>query len=315
MISIIIPIYNEEYNIMTLYEQLKEVCSNIGQPWEVIMINDGSTDKSKKILNELADKDNSLKLIHFKRNYGQTAAIMAGIDFARGDIIIPMDGDLQNDPRDIPRLLEKLEQGYDVCSGWRKERKDHALRRTLPSRLANLLISMISGVHLHDYGCTLKAYKKEVLQGVKLYGEMHRFIPIYASWQGAKVTEVTVTHHPRIHGTSHYGFERTIKVILDLIVVKFLTKYTEKPIYVFGSFGLANILVAFLAGIASLYYKFFGGKSFIETPLPLLVVFAGMTGIMCILMGLLGEMVIRTYYESQNKPIYSVAEFHNLEKP
>jgi glycosyltransferase involved in cell wall biosynthesis len=288
--------------------------TGLARPWEVIFINDGSIDGSAAILQELAQQDEKVKVIHFKRNFGQTAAMMAGIDYARGDILISMDGDLQNDPGDIPQFLAKLDAGYDVCSGWRRDRKDAALKRNLPSRIANFLISHISGLHLHDYGCSLKAYKKEVIKGVKLYGEMHRFIPIYASWQGAQVTEIPVTHHPRRHGVSKYGLERTVKVILDLIVVKFLASYAQKPIYVFGFVGLLNILIAMVAAGASLYYKFFGGKSFIATPLPLLFAMAVITGVMCILMGLLAEIVIRTYYESQNKPVYLIAETLNLEQ-
>ncbi len=314
MLSIIIPVYNEAENLPILYERLTHVLAAIDQPWEVIFINDGSIDGTKQTLNQLADQDGKVKVIHFKRNFGQTAAMMAGIDFASGDILISMDGDLQNDPADIPPCLAKLAEGYDVCSGWRRDRQDSTLKRTIPSRIANSLISWISGVHLHDYGCTLKAYKKEVIKGVKLYGEMHRFIPIYASWQGAKVTEIPVTHHPRLHGTSKYGLERTVKVLLDLIVVKFLTQYAQKPIYVFGCVGLVNILIAVVAAGASLYYKFFGNKSFISTPLPLLFVLTSITGVMCILMGLLAEIVIRTYYESQNKPVYLIAEQRNLEK-
>ncbi|MDD2903689.1 MAG: glycosyltransferase family 2 protein [Syntrophales bacterium] len=313
MISVIIPVYNEVATIAVLYERLREVLTAIDRPWEIIFINDGSTDGSKPALDLLADKDDKVKVIHFRRNFGQTTAMMAGIDFARGDILISMDGDLQNDPADIPMFLEKLEQGFDVCSGWRKNRQDSALKRVIPSRIANFLISRISGVHLPDYGCSLKAYKKEVIKGVKLYGEMHRFIPIYASWQGARVTEIPVTHHPRRHGTSKYGLERTLKVILDLIVVKFLANYAQKPIYVFGYVGLVSILIAIAAAGASLYYKFFGNKSFISTPLPLLFVLATITGVMCILMGLLAEIVIRTYYESQNKPVYLIAGLRNLE--
>lgn len=282
-------------------------------PWEVIFINDGSSDGSWQILDQLAEGHRQVKIIHFKRNFGQTAALMAGIDFARGDVLIPMDGDLQNDPADIPRFLSKLDEGYDVCSGWRQDRQDSNLKRKIPSRIANFLISRISGVYLHDYGCSLKAYRKEVIKGVKLYGEMHRFIPIYASWQGARVTEIPVTHHARLHGTSKYGLERTVKVILDLIVVKFLAQYAQKPIYVFGSVGLASFLIALVAASASLYYKFFGNKSFISTPLPLLFVLTSITGVMCILMGLLAEIIIRTYYESQNKPVYLIAEKRNLE--
>jgi len=280
----------------------------------MILVNDGSTDGSRAILDELASRDGRVKVIHFRRNFGQTTAIMAGIDYSSCDVLIPMDGDLQNDPQDISKLLSKLQEGFQACSGWREDRKDHALKHNLPSRIANWLISKISGIHLHDYGCSLKAYRREVIKGVKLYGEMHRFIPIYATWQGARVTEIPVAHHPRIHGKSKYGLERTFKVILDLIVVKFLTQYAQKPIYVFGSFGLFSLFVAFIAATAALYYKISGLKSFIETPLPLIFVMASITGIMCILMGLLAEIIMRTYYESQGKSVYLIDECCNLEQ-
>ena len=314
LISVIVPLYNEAENIEPLYEQIMAVSPLLEGDVELVLVNDGSTDNTRAILDELAFRDRRVKVIHFRRNFGQTTAIMAGIDYSSGEVLIPMDGDLQNDPRDIPKLLAKLKEGYHVCSGWRKDRKDHPLKRNLPSRIANWLISSISGVHLHDYGCSLKAYRREVIKGVKLYGEMHRFIPIYATWQGARVTEVAVTHFPRIHGTSKYGLERTLKVILDLIVVKFLAQYAQKPIYVFGTSGLLSLAVAFFAAAASLYYKFWGDKSFIETPLPLIFVMACITGIMCILMGLLAEIIMRTYYESQGKPVYLIDECRNLEK-
>jgi glycosyltransferase involved in cell wall biosynthesis len=240
--------------------------------------------------------------------------MMAGFDFASGDIIIPLDGDLQNDPADIPRLLNKLGEGYDVVSGWRHDRQDGALKRNLPSRVANWLISRISGVPLHDYGCSLKAYRRDVLTGVKLYGEMHRFIPIYASWQGGRVTEITVNHFPRLHGHSKYGLERVVKVVLDLIVVKFLANYANKPIYVFGGFGLISVAVSLLSGLAALYLKFVEHVSFISTPLPLLVVLAFITGVMSILMGLIAEIIMRTYYESQGKQVYLVKETINLDR-
>lgn len=314
LLSVIVPLYNEAENILTLYEKVSGIAPSLGCNLEMILVNDGSTDGSRAILDDLASRDGRVKVIHFRRNFGQTTAIMAGIDYSSGDVLIPMDGDLQNDPQDIPKLLAKLEEGFEVCSGWREDRKDHALRRNLPSRIANWLISNISGVHLHDYGCSLKAYRREVIKGVKLYGEMHRFIPIYATWQGARVTEIPVTHHPRIHGKSKYGLERTFKVILDLIVVKFLAQYAQKPIYVFGAFGLVSLFVAFMAAMVALYYKLFGGKSFIETPLPLIFVMASITGIMCILMGLLAEIIMRTYYESQGKSVYLIDECRNLKQ-
>jgi glycosyltransferase involved in cell wall biosynthesis len=312
MLSITIPLFNEEENIQPLHERLVRELEALARPFEIILVNDGSSDGSERILDALAAKDPRVKVVHFRRNFGQTAAMMAGIHYASGEIIVPMDGDLQNDPADIAKLLAKLDEGYDVVSGWRKDRKDHSLRRNLPSRIANLLISRISGVHLHDYGCTLKAYRKEVVKGVKLYGEMHRFIPIYASWEGGKVAEVPVTHHARIHGGSNYGVDRVLKVVLDLIVVQFLARYAVRPIYVFGGFGIASLVLAFFAGLWALYLKFFEGVSFIQTPLPLLVVMLVVTGGMSTLMGLLAEIIMRTYYESQGKAVYVVKSTLNL---
>lgn len=312
-ISIIIPLYNEELNVNLLIEKILNQTTLEQYKFEVILVNDGSADNTAELLSVWALKDSRIKVINFRRNFGQTAAMMAGIDYASGDIIVPLDGDLQNDPSDIPRLLEKLEEGYDVVSGWRKDRKDHSLKRNLPSRLANWLISKISGVPLHDYGCSLKAYRQDVLKGVKLYGEMHRFIPIYASWQGAKVAEIPVNHAPRLHGQSKYGLERVVKVILDLIVVKFMSKYANKPIYVFGGFGVFSILLSFFSGVFALTLKLFYSVPFVSTPLPLLVVMAFITGIMCILMGLISEIMMRTYYESQGKSVYLIKNTHNLE--
>jgi len=312
-ISVTIPVYNEEANLRTLREQLVPVLESLQQPWEVVFVNDGSTDGSAAVLDTLAESDPRLKVIHFRRNAGQTAAMMAGFDHARGDIIVPMDADLQNDPRDIPLLLSRLEEGFDVCSGWRTDRQDNVLLRKLPSRIANWLISKVSGVRLHDYGCSLKAYRRDVIKGVRLYGEMHRFIPIYASWLGAKVTEVPVRHHPRIAGSSSYGLERIVKVLLDLVVVKFLDRYALKPIYVFGGFGILNFVVSLVAGLAALYLKFWEGISFIQTPLPLLVVMSAITGVMCVLLGLVAEMVTRGWHESRGKQTYIIGATRNLE--
>ena len=314
MISVTVPIFNEVESIITLHERVSIVLRSIGRPWELILINDGSADGSAAVLDQVAAADPNVKVIHLRRNFGQTAAMMAGIDFARGDIIIPMDGDLQNDPMDIPRLLAKLDEGYDVVSGWRKGRKDAKLTRNFPSWLANRLISFISGVHLHDYGCSLKAYHKSVIKDVKLYGEMHRFIPIYASWQGARVAEIPVTHHSRQFGKSKYGLERTIKVLLDLIVIKFLATFAQKPMYIFGSVGLLSLAVSVISGVFALYLKFGHQISFIQTPLPLLFVLTAITGIMCILMGLLAELLTRTYHESQDKAIYAVGAVRNIEQ-
>jgi len=313
MLSITIPLYNEEPNVRPLYERLVAALEPLGRPFEAILVNDGSTDGTERELEALAARDPRVKVVHFRRNFGQTAAMMAGIHYASGEIIIPMDGDLQNDPADVAKLLAKLEEGYDVVSGWRRDRKDDAVRRNFPSRLANLLISSISGVKLHDYGCSLKAYRRDVLKDVKLYGEMHRFIPIYASWEGARVTEVPVTHHPRIHGTSKYGVDRVVKVVLDLMVVQFLARYSNRPIYVFGTFGFGCVAVAFLAGLWAVYLKYFENTTFIQTPLPQLVVLLTVTGGMSVLMGLLAEIIMRTYYESQGKDVYLVKSTANLE--
>lgn len=313
-LSVLIPVYNEEENIFPLYERLQEVMPSLGHPYEVIIVNDGSKDRTRERLDQIAQKDKKYKVVHFRRNFGQTAAMMAGIDYATGDILIPMDGDLQNDPGDIPKLLEKLDEGYDVCSGWRKDRKDNPIKRNLPSRIANSLISWISGVHLHDYGCSLKAYRREVIKGVRLYGEMHRFIPIYAFWQGAKVTEIPVRHYARQFGKSKYGINRTIKVILDLIVVKFLADYAQKPIYAFGGFGLLSFIAAFVVFLWMIYLRFVEGIHFNRTPLPNLAVLFSITGIQAIFMGLIAELLMRTYYESQNKRVYLVADSKNDEK-
>jgi glycosyltransferase involved in cell wall biosynthesis len=307
LLTITVPIFNEEANIWPLYEKVCAALDALGKAWELVLVDDGSRDGSSALLDEIAADDARVTVLHFARNYGQTAAMMAGMDYARGDIIVPMDGDLQNDPADIGNLLAKLDGGFDVVSGWRKDRQDHALRRNLPSRLANSLISRVSGVHLHDYGCSLKAYRREVLDGVKLYGEMHRFVPIYAAWNGARVTEVPVTHHPRLHGESKYGLERVVKVVLDLLVVKFLFRYSSKPIYVFGGFGLLSIALGVMAGVWAVMLKALWGTSFSRTPLPLLCVFLGAVGVLSILMGLLAEMLNRTYHESQAKPVYKVA--------
>jgi glycosyltransferase involved in cell wall biosynthesis len=314
MISVTVPICNEAGNIPALYERIRATLVTLDRSWELILVNDGSTDGSDALLDAIAARDPAVKVVHFRRNFGQTAAMMAGFDHARGDIIIPMDGDLQNDPADIPAMLAKLDEGFDVCSGWRKDRKDNALKRNLPSILANQLISMVSGVRLHDFGCSLKAYRREVIEGVRLYGEMHRFLPIYVSWHGARITEVPVRHYARTSGDSKYGLERVLKVLADLIVVKFLDRFQQKPMYIFASVGLASFGVSFLSGSMAIFRKFVEGEPFIKNPLLLLCVLTAMTGLMCLLMGLLAEMIMRTFYESQGKNVYLVRETRNLDK-
>jgi glycosyltransferase involved in cell wall biosynthesis len=312
LISIVVPVYNEEQALVDLSQGVRQELTRLGQPWEIIFINDGSTDNSAAILDRLADSDQRIRVIHFKRNSGQTAAMMAGFDFAQGDVIIPMDGDGQNDPADIPRMLNLIEQGFDVVSGWRKDRQDSVIQRNIPSIFANRLISAVSGVRLHDFGCSLKAYKRQVVDGIRLYGEMHRFLPIYASWHGAKITELVVNHHARRTGESKYGFERVFKVLLDLLVVKFLDRAASKPMYLFGGCGVFSLAVSGLAFLWMLYLKFGRDISFIMTPMPLIVIMTFMIGMMCMLLGLLAEMITRTFYESQGKSIYNIREMRNI---
>jgi glycosyltransferase involved in cell wall biosynthesis len=312
-LSIIVPVLNEGASLPEMAQGLRQEMSQLGRTWEIIFINDGSTDHSAEILNELADQDERIRVIHFRRNFGQTAAMMAGFDFAQGNILIPIDGDGQNDPADIAKMLDLLEHGYDVVSGWRKDRQDNFIQRNVPSILANQLISAVSGVQLHDFGCSLKAYKRTVVDGIRLYGEMHRFLPIYASWHGAKIAEVVVNHHPRRAGRSKYGLERVAKVLLDLLVVKFLDSAAQKPMYVFGGCGIFSLALSVLAFLWMLYLKIFKNFAFITTPVPLIVVVTFMISMMCVLLGLMAEMIMRTFYESQGKPIYNIRESRNLE--
>jgi glycosyltransferase involved in cell wall biosynthesis len=315
-ISVVIPLFNEEENVRALLDELFAELAKLERTFEVICVDDGSRDRTFEELSRIAAERRELRVIRFRLNFGQTAAMSAGIEAARGDVIVPMDGDLQNDPADIGKLLGKLETGFDVVSGWRKNRQDRELGRKLPSRIANRLISAISGVRLHDYGCSLKAYRRDVLRDVKLYGEMHRFIPIYASWQGARVSEMVVNHRARRAGRSKYGISRTFKVVLDLMVVKFLASFATKPVYVFGGFGLLSFACAAATFLWAVYYKVAGLKDFVETPLPLVTVMFTLVGALSLLMGLLAELVVRTYYESQDKRPYLIAEELNRpEKP
>lgn len=304
-LSVVVPFFNEEDNARALYDELKGVLVAFGKSFEMVFVDDGSTDKTYSVLEAIAKQDDAVVLVKFRRNFGQTAALAAGIERANGEVIVPMDGDLQNDPAEIPKMLAKMAEGFECVSGWRKNRQDSGLR-VLPSRVANGLISWLSGVQLHDYGCTLKAYRRDVIEGVKLYGEMHRFIPIYAHWQGARVTEMVVNHRARVAGVSKYGFGRIPRVVLDLIVVKFLFQYLTKPIYVFGGFGMVSLMLSFIAAGTAIGLKIAGLRDFVATPLPLFAGIAGLTGIQAILVGLLAEVVIRTYYESQGKRPYLV---------
>lgn len=307
-LSLFLPVLDEEDNLRPMHARIVEALDALGKSAEVIFVDDGSTDGSLAILKEIAAVDDRVRVISLRRNYGQTAAMSAGIDAARGNILIPMDADLQNDPKDIARLLDKLDEGYDVVSGWRKNRQDKAISRKLPSKIANRIISWIGGVPLHDYGCSLKAYRRDVIQDVRLYGEMHRFIPIYASWAGARVTEIPVDHHARTMGKSKYGISRTIKVIFDLMTIKFMAEYHTKPIYVFGTFGMLAFFLAVVATVWAAILKFGYGVSFILTPLPVIAIVMLAISVQFILMGLLAEMLVRTYHESQDKAIYAVRE-------
>lgn len=314
-LSLFLPVLDEEDNLRPMHAKIKAALDALGKTAEVIFVDDGSTDKSLAILKEIAAEDDRVRVISLRRNYGQTAAMSAGIDAAKGQILIPMDADLQNDPADIKRLLDKLDEGYDVVSGWRKNRQDKMVSRKIPSMIANKIISWIGDVHLHDYGCSLKAYRRDVLKDVKLYGEMHRFIPIYASWAGARVTEIPVDHHARTMGKSKYGISRTIKVIFDLMTIKFMAEYHTKPIYVFGTAGMLAFGASILAGLYALFLKFaeyFGlpqyHADFVETPLPVLTIVMFAISIQFFLMGLLAELLVRTYHESQDKAIYAVRE-------
>ncbi len=311
-LSIVVPIYNEEENIPDLCRNVFDALGKAGFSYELILVDDGSVDGSFNLLKVIAAENPLVKVISFRRNFGQTAAMAAGFNAARGSVIIPMDGDLQNDPTDIPRLMAKINEGFDVVSGWRKDRQDTFVNRKLPSLMANYLISKMTGVHLHDYGCTLKAYRREVLEGISLYGEMHRFVPALASQVGAKVAELPVKHHPRLRGVSKYGISRTTRVILDLMTVKFLLTYSTKPIQLFGKWGIYTLFFGTLSGAAVIYMKFFEQMSMNRNPLLILTAFLLFMGVQFIVLGLLGELNARTYYEAQSKPIYVVKEKVNL---
>ena len=307
MLSIVVPIYNEVENVPELHEELYGVLVTLGRPYEIIYVDDGSKDGSHALLKRIADEHPEVVVIQFRRNFGQTAALAAGLEASKGDVVIFMDGDLQNDPAEIPRLLQTMDEGdFDVVSGWRKNRQDAELSRKLPSRMANWLISKVSGVELHDYGCTLKAYRRDVLKNVKLYGEMHRFIPAYAHWAGATVTELPVNHRARKYGKSKYGINRTIKVLLDLLTLKFLSSYSTKPIQLFGGLGAMCFFLGALATLLTLYSRLFEDVRVHRNPVALIAVFLFLAGLLFITQGLLAELVTRTYFESQGKSTYVI---------
>lgn len=304
-VSVVVPLYNEEENVNVLHERLWDVLETLGTEYEIIYVDDGSSDRTLNLLEEIQKADRNVLVLSLRRNFGQTAAFAAGFDFARGDIVITMDGDLQNDPKDIPRLLDAI-RDYDLVSGWRKKRKDTFLTRRLPSMIANWLISKVTGVKLHDYGCSLKAYRRDVVKNLRLYGEMHRFIPAVASWYGVRVAEIETAHHPRLRGKSKYGISRTIKVLLDLITVKFLQSFSTKPMQFFGPmgmiFGIAGVGISLYLSIE----KLFKGVNIGGRPLLLLGALLIIVGVQFVGMGLLGEMLVRVYHESQKKPIYAI---------
>jgi glycosyltransferase involved in cell wall biosynthesis len=312
-LSIILPVHNEAENLPLLNDALHSALGPTPFSWEAILVDDGSSDGSLEILQKIAETDpGHIKVIELRRNYGQTAAIAAGIDNSSGEIIVLMDADLQNDPADIPRLVEKINEGFDVVSGWRVKRQDKFITRVLPSKIANSIISWVTGVYLHDYGCTLKAYRREALTGFRLYGEMHRFIPAYAKIQGAMITELPVSHHPRRFGKTKYGLNRTIKVLLDLLTVKFLMSYTSKPIYLFGGTGFFMMIFSSITLLFLMVRRLWIGTSVLSSPLFLVSVMLMVLGFQSVLMGLIAEMLVRTYHESQDKPTYSIRQTINL---
>lgn len=308
-ISIIVPVYNEEKNVSEVARNIYEVTKKIPTNSEIIFVDDGSNDATASLLENISTQI-PLTIIVLRRNFGQTAALMSGIDIAQGQIIVTMDGDGQNDPEDIPNLLKKIEEGYDVVSGWRKNRKDARIRRNFLSRIANRIISWVSGITLNDYGCTLKAYRREAIAGFRMYGEMHRLIPIYVHQRGGRIAEIPVRHHPRRHGFSNYGLERIFKVLLDLLVSQFFTRFHTKPVYLFGGIAFIFFILSSISGLSALFLKFFLGTSFIKTPLPLMSAFTFLVGVICLLMGIQSEQLMRIHYESQNLKPYIIRKIY-----
>ncbi|MGH7275932.1 MAG: glycosyltransferase family 2 protein [Candidatus Rokuibacteriota bacterium] len=312
-LSVILPVLNEQDNLEPLHARLTEALEPMGRDYEVIYVDDGSTDGSWEVLKKLAAADGRVRLVRLRTNFGQTPALAAGFAHARYPILITLDADLQNDPRDIPRLVERLGESYDVVSGWRRHRNDPWLTRLLPSQTANFLIKKVSGVPLHDFGCTLKAYRREIIQDVSLYGEMHRFLPVLAAWVGGRVTEIEVAHHPRTRGVSKYGLLRTYKVLVDLVTLKFVGDFSSRPNYIFGGFGLASLMLGFLS-LDVVAYRVFVLRRIEATPLVFLMVLFVITGVLSLFIGFLAEIVIRGFYDTQRKPTYYVRETLGLDR-
>lgn len=313
-ISVVIPVFNEEENLPPLFDGLVHALDRLEVDSEIIFVDDGSTDGSLEIMRELAEKNARVRVVVFRRNFGQTAALDAGFSHATGDVIIPMDADLQNDPADIPRLLSKLDEGFDVVSGWRRKRHDPWLTRILPSAIANKLISTFTRVKLHDFGCTLTAYRRDIIADVHLFGEMHRFLPVWAHWAGGRVAEIEVAHHPRRHGTSKYSLLRTYRVLVDLITVHFLVSYTSKPAYFFGKFGLAAFLLSITAFGWTAFDVLALGIKVHRNPIFLIGIFFGLIGVQVVFAGLLAELNVRTHFAAEGHPPYFVRELINLER-
>lgn len=306
--SVVVPLYNEEGSVDRLHCQLSRVMREFGQAYEILFVDDGSSDQTADIIEDLSGIDPSLRVITLGRNFGQTAALKAGFDAARGDVIISMDGDLQHDPAEIPRFIEKLDEGFDIVSGWREKRNDTWLTRRLPSRIANWMMAQISGVPLHDFGTTFKAYRRETIQSIPLYGELHRFIPAFAAWSGARIVEIPITNPPRQYGKSNYGISRTFRVFLDLLSTKFLLDYSTKPLHFFGLFGLLATGLGGFSGILLLLQKLFLHRQVFASNIALAIAAAVMfvAGVQILCLGLASEILCRTYYESQQKPIYAI---------
>src|SRR3990170_6409972 len=313
-ISVVIPVFNEAENIPRLNSSLLAVLHKMGKSFEIIYVDDCSSDETFSILKKICAQHENVRAVRLRRNFGQSAAMSAGFDFANGEIIVAMDGDMQNDPADIPALLSKLEEGYDVVNGWRKDRKDKLLSRRIPSMIANAVIGMTTGVRLHDYGCSLKAYRAEVIKNIPLYGELHRFIPALASIYGARITEIPVRHHPRISGASKYTLSRTFRVIMDLFTVTFLKFFADRPLHIFGWSGLLLFIMGFFIDGYLAVQKIFFGASLANRPLLLMGTLLILAGLQIFSIGILAEIQIRTYYEAQGKPIYSIREIVNIEK-